>query len=159
MFGHHAAKLLFTDTDSLAYAIETPDITKALMPLMDDLDTSNYPQTHALYSEKNKKVVGKFKDESASREMKCFCGLLPKLYCIKMKADGKESSKAKGVGRSTLKRSTFDDYLHTLKSGKILRKTGRKISSYRHHLVTEAIDKTRWLYLPTMTKDTFWMME
>ena len=32
--------------------------------IQDDLDTSNYPETNnSLFSNKNKKVIGKFKDE------------------------------------------------------------------------------------------------
>ena len=37
------AKLLFTDTDSLTYHIETPDIYEDMRGFSDQLDTSNYP--------------------------------------------------------------------------------------------------------------------
>jgi hypothetical protein len=34
---------------------------------MDLFDTSNYPRGHFLFSEKNKKVVGKMKDETGGK--------------------------------------------------------------------------------------------
>ncbi|GFT61428.1 uncharacterized protein NPIL_182961 [Nephila pilipes] len=52
------ANLLFTDTDSLTYEIETDDIYKDMGENLDVYDTSDYPQDHALYSEKNKKRIG-----------------------------------------------------------------------------------------------------
>ena len=37
--------------------------------IKDDLDTSDYPKDHKLYSDKNKKVIGKFKDEMNSEKL------------------------------------------------------------------------------------------
>ena len=43
------AKLVFTDTDSLAYEIETEDFYKDIVPDVASMfDTSNYPKTHSL---------------------------------------------------------------------------------------------------------------
>src|SRR5277367_1344989 len=52
-------KLLFTDTDSLCYEIHTRDIYEDIALVMDKyFDTSNYPPTHALFSDRNKKKLG-----------------------------------------------------------------------------------------------------
>lgn len=56
-------KLLFTDTDSLCYEIETEDVYKDMREMVDLLDTSNYAEDHPLFSIKYKKMPGKFKDE------------------------------------------------------------------------------------------------
>ena len=41
------SKLLFTDTDSLAYEIETEDFYKDIAPDVKSIfDTSNYPKDH-----------------------------------------------------------------------------------------------------------------
>ncbi len=53
-----------TDTDSLVYQIFTDDLYKDMESMKDKLDTSNYPEDHPLFSNVNKKVVGKFKDEN-----------------------------------------------------------------------------------------------
>ena len=71
------AKLLFTDTDSLAYSIETPNVYADMQLDIDLYDTSDYPRDHALYSKRNAKVVGKFKDELNGVAALEFIGLRP----------------------------------------------------------------------------------
>ena len=56
-------ELVASDTDSMILNIKTEDVYKDMEKLLDELDTSGYPRDHPLYSEKNKKVIGKFKDE------------------------------------------------------------------------------------------------
>ena len=67
--------LLYTDTDSLVYEIETEDFYKDIsVDVMDRFDTSNYKPNHpsGIPTGCNKKMLGKFKDEkgvSASRSL------------------------------------------------------------------------------------------
>ena len=52
------------DTDSLLYSIQTDDV---YLDMKEDLylfDTSDYPMDHPCHCDDNKKVVGKFKDET-----------------------------------------------------------------------------------------------
>ena len=93
-----AAELLFTDTDSLMYHIQTNDfyrdISKAIKR---KFDTSDYPEKHppGIQTGINKKVMVKFKDEAAGRQITRFAGLRPKLYSFKI--DGvEETRKCKG---------------------------------------------------------------
>ena len=65
-YGHEHATLLFTDTDSLCYHIKTSDVYEDMYRDLSLYDTSNYPAQHTLFSKKNAKVLGKFKDETAS---------------------------------------------------------------------------------------------
>lgn len=67
------AKLLFTDTDSLTYEIETKGVNKDFWKDKDKFDNSNF------YDKTNKKVIGKFKDEAAGFAMKEFAGLRSKI--------------------------------------------------------------------------------
>lgn len=60
-------RLLFTDTDSLMYEIETPDLDGDLAKCRDLFDLSNYPPNHPLHDNSNKKVVLKFKNETAGK--------------------------------------------------------------------------------------------
>ena len=64
------AKLLFTDTDSLAYEIRTEDF---YADIKDDIeskfDTSDYSKDHPLFSTTNKKVIGMFKDETCGKQI------------------------------------------------------------------------------------------
>ena len=61
-----AAKLLFTDTDSLCYHVTCPDIYDDIKTdMLEHYDTSDFPKDHKCYSEVNKKRLGSFKDETA----------------------------------------------------------------------------------------------
>jgi len=57
--------LMFTDMGSLMYHIRTDDLY-AMKKDSRRFDTSNFELFHSLYSEKYKKVVGKFKVETGS---------------------------------------------------------------------------------------------
>ena len=90
--------LLFTDTDSLAYEVLDNDIYADMGKHSDLFDFSEYSKDNPLYSPKNMKVVGKFKDECQGNLMLKFVGLRPKLYSLdyerlaffQINEDGKE---------------------------------------------------------------------
>ncbi|KAL9979269.1 hypothetical protein ACROYT_G016908 [Oculina patagonica] len=56
-------ELLYTDTDSLLVEIETEDVYEDMSVDKEKYDTSDYPKDHPLFCDKNKKVLGKMKDE------------------------------------------------------------------------------------------------
>ena len=100
------AKLLFTDTDSLMYEIETSDFYKDISGDVENkFDTSNYPSNHPsdIPSGFNKKVLGMFKDEAGGKVIDEFVGLRAKLYSYRM-LEGEEDKKCKGVKNRLLKR-------------------------------------------------------
>ena len=72
--------LLFTDTDSLCYAVDDADLVSGMADIRSFFDFSEYPTDHPLYSTTNTKVLEKFKDELQGCCMKKFVGLRPKLY-------------------------------------------------------------------------------
>ena len=127
------AKLLFTDTDSLCYDIETEDLYKDFESIKDQLDTSDYPKDHPLYSEKNKKVVGKFKDETNGEPITEFVGLRAKVYALSTPTS--QTKKAKGVKKSVVKKDiSIDDYRNTLLNEKIMVHSQHGIKSSKHKL-------------------------
>ena len=80
-----ACKLLYSDTDSLTYAIMTEDLYADLKnnpTLSKEFDFSNYPKESSLYNPTNKKKVLKFKDELAGSIMTEFVGIKSKMYSI-----------------------------------------------------------------------------
>ena len=98
------AKLLFTDTDSLMYEIQTEDFYKDISAdVKHRFDTSNYPHDHpsGIPSGFNKKVLGMFKDEAVGKVIDEFVGLRAKLYSYKM-FKGEESKKCKWVKKSVV---------------------------------------------------------
>ena len=74
----HASQLwlLFTDTDSLAYAVQTDDIYKDMATdAPDRYDFIEYPLDHPLYDTSNHKALGLFKDKIISVPIQEFVGL------------------------------------------------------------------------------------
>ena len=99
------SKLLFTDTDSLMYEIETDDFYKDISPdVRDKFDPSNYPKDHpsGIETGVNKKVIGMFKDEAGGLAISEFVGLRAKLYSYKI-YEGKEEKKCKGIKKAVKK--------------------------------------------------------
>ena len=97
------AKLLFTDTDSLTYEIETKDAYKDVFQDKSKFDNSDYPENSPYFNITNKKVIGKFKDEAAGIPIIEFVGLRSKMYSyIKDDMDGGKT--AKGIKRTSLKK-------------------------------------------------------
>ena len=81
------SKLLFTDTDSLAYEIRTKDFYKDINPDIEErFATSDYPTNHpfGIKTGLNSKVLGMFKDEACGKQIVEFVGLRAKLYSYKM---------------------------------------------------------------------------
>ena len=96
------AKLLFTDTDSLTYRIEAEDIYEDFWYDKDKFDNSDYPENSPYRDKTNKKVIGKFKDETASIPIVEFVGLKSKMYSY-IKNDEQGGKTAKGIKRMSSK--------------------------------------------------------
>ena len=96
------AKLLFTDTDSLMYEIQTEDFYEDIAGDVGKwFDTSEYPEGLPIRTGVNKKVIGMFKDEACGKQIEEFVGLRAKLYSYKMA--GEEHKKCKGVKKNVVK--------------------------------------------------------
>jgi hypothetical protein len=103
-YGPDKAKLLFTDTDSLTYRVETDDIYKDMTENREMFDFSDYPsekdesgndvvimrdaegkETFRIHNkDENKKVIGIFKEELLSLPVTHFCGHRSKMYALKI---------------------------------------------------------------------------
>ena len=138
------AKLLFTDTDSFLYEIQTEDFYKDISgDVKDRFDTSDYPKGHpsGIPTGGNKKVLGMFKDEAAGKIIKEFVGLRAKLYSYKMD-EGKENKRCKGIKKAVVEKSiTHGDYKTCLETGKEQLRKQNIIRSYEHTLYTEEVNK------------------
>ena len=138
------AKLLFTDTDSLFYEIETEDFYKDISgDVKDRFDTSNYPENHpsGIPTGINNKVLGMFKDEAGGKILNEFVGLRAKLYSYKMD-EGKEKKRCKGIKKAVVKKSiTHEDYKTCLQTGKEQLRRQNIIRSYEHVVYTEEVYK------------------
>ena len=135
-YGPEKATLLFTDTDSLTYHITTEDVYKDMEEDQHLYDTSNYAKNHSLFSNQNKKVIGKFKDETGGIPIQEWIGLRAKMYSLKLD-DGHEKKTGKGIKKSVLKKEiTHDDYKQCLFSQEEYYHSMKTFRSQQHHLYT-----------------------
>ena len=95
------AKLLFTDTDSLTYEIETENVHSNFRNDKDRFDNSDYQENSPYFNKTNKKVIGKFKDEAAGIPVVEFVGLRSKMYSY-VKDNQKGGKIAKGIKKYIL---------------------------------------------------------
>ena len=137
------ARLCYMDTDSFVMLIKTEDFYK---DIADDVerwfDTSNYDEKDKipLPVVKNKKVIGKFKDELGEKIMTEFCALRAKAYAYKL--DDDTEKKAKGTEKCVVKRKiTFKNYTDALFHGEVIIKSQQKFRSDHHRVYTEEVNK------------------
>ena len=110
-------RLLFTDTDSFAYAVQTDDIYRDMVAnATTRYDFSEYPLDHRLYDTSNRKALGIFKDELNSVPMREFVGLRPKCqaFLCTSKVDKNVLQNTRPVEKKTAKsvKCNVKDDLH-----------------------------------------------
>ena len=137
------AKLLFTDTDSLMYEIETEDFYKDISQDVHEwFDTSNYASRHPSGIEigVNKKVIGMFKDEDGGKIITEFVGLRAKNYSFI--CDEEEHKKCKGIKKNVTEKDIHHkDYKDCLLLNNKLRRKMNVFRSRGHDVFTEEINK------------------
>ena len=143
------AKLLFTDTDSLTYEIETSDAYQDFWNDEDKFDNSDYPQDSQYFNTTNKKVIGKFKDEAAGIPITEFVGLRSKMYSYmkdnddEPKKDNEKISRtAKGIKKNIIKKNiTHENYKNVLFNNEQMHHTMKTIRSNLHQLGSYELNK------------------
>ncbi len=135
------AKLLFTDTDSLCYEIETEDIYQDMCDKKELYDFSDYPINNKFHDASNKKIIGKFKDETSGTPIIEFVGLRSKMYSIKL-FTGKDKKTAKGIKKNVIKNEiSHNNYKEILENGTKEYSLMNTIRSKLHNLCSYALNK------------------
>ena len=133
------AKLLYTDTDSLIYEIETEDVYKDMYSSKELYDLSGFDKKGEFYDPTNNRVVGKFKDETSGVPIIEFVGLRSKMYTIKLEG-GDVKKRAKGIKTNVVEKNIkHEDYKTILEAtnGKnkikmnVIRSVKHQINSYQ----------------------------
>ncbi|KAE9523763.1 hypothetical protein AGLY_015823 [Aphis glycines] len=115
-------ELMYTDTNSLVYYIQTDDFYNDLLNnlnLLNRMDTANLPRDHPCYIDERKKIPGLFSDETDGQD--------------------KEKIKAKGIrGHVVRNHVTIQDHKRYLFGDTSLEVTTSKVSirSFKHKLKT-----------------------
>ena len=135
------AKLLFTDTDSLTYEIETEDVYKNFWNDKDMFDNSDYPENSPYYCNANKKVIGKSKDEACGVPIVEFVGLKSKMYSY-IKSNEKGGKTVEGIKKNVIKNNIkHEDYKNVLLNNEQLHHKMKTIRSQKHQLGSYEINK------------------
>ena len=143
-------RLLFTDTDSLMFLIETEDFYKDIAKDVHDwFDTSNFPKDKdgkflfhisGIPTGVNKMVIGMFKDEVKGKIVTEFVGLRAKNYAYM--CGGEEHKKCKGIKKCVIKNSiSFKDYKDCQFEYVELRRKMNIFRSHLHVVYAEEINK------------------
>ena len=139
------ARLLFTDTDSLCYIIQTDDVYEDLYNHKDMFDNSGYKKSSKFYFDENKKVIGKMKDETAGIPITEFIGLKPKMYSYKVEKQTdkiKHTKKLKGITKSVIKKDiNHNNYLSVLETNSVMWHKMKTIRSNYHEVSSYEINK------------------
>ena len=108
--GQKNLQLHYMDTDSFVSSVDIKDIIKDLKKLYEFFDPSNLNESQELFSNKNKKVIGKFKNETPKKNswIDKFVCLRSKMYAFICADDYK--IKLKGVSKSYFKNIRFEEY-------------------------------------------------
>ena len=100
-FGQENLQLHYIDTDGMILSMKTKDIIKGLKNLEDIFDFSNLDENHELFSNKNKKVIGKIKIETPKNVFEDeFVCLRSKAYSFKCSDNTESKNKIKGISKS-----------------------------------------------------------
>ena len=147
------ARLCYMDTDTFVMLIKTDQFYKDISADVDRwFDTSNYDKNdnRPLEIGKNKKLLGKFKDELGGKIMTKFCALRAKTYTFLIDEytdDDYEKNnilnkKAKGTKKCVIRREIlFDNYVDSLFKNEVLRRSQQKFRSDHHKVYTEEVNK------------------
>ena len=100
----------YMDTDSFVLGMNTISINKNSENPNDIIfDFSNLDENHDLFSNKNKKIISKFKIETLKKTIHEIIAFRSKVYSFKCKSDECKGN-TKGISKSQSKHIKFEEY-------------------------------------------------
>lgn len=159
-YGRDRIGISYMDTDGIVYWIKTPDMYEDLrvFPHRNDFDFSDYPVNHPTYDNSvNKKVLGKFKDETCGVPLEEIVALMSKMYVLKLLTDRTENvtsnaaaeenetgiiKKAKGIKKMyIMKKMKFEHYYNCLFRRREYSASFNTIRSFNHNVYSITVKK------------------
>ena len=123
--------LLFTNTDSLTYQIQTDNVYEDFYGDKHLFDFSGYDKEILFSNDENKKVIGKMKDELNGKIIEELVGLMVKMYSLRTKKE--EMKKAKGVKKNVVKKDiSHQGYADCIFEERKFMQTMQTIRSFKH---------------------------
>ena len=130
-------------------SLKTENLIKVLKNLEDMFDFSNPDESHELFSIKNKKVIGKFKNETPKNiwidEFVC---LRSKAHSFKCNDKAENKNKMKGILKYQSKHTTLEDYKNCLDGKEYQRECNNCIlKSKNHEMYLQELKKVDIIYI------------
>ena len=143
-FGQENLQLHYIDTDGMILRMKTKDTIKELKNVEDIFDFSNLDENHELFSNKNKKVIGKFKIETPKNVfIDEFVCLRSKVYSFKCKDNIESKNKIKGISKSQSKHVKFEEYYNCFFGGEYQKEYDNYIiRSPNHEMYLQKVKKS-----------------
>ena len=143
-FGQEILQLHYIDTDGMFLSMKTENINKDLKNLEDVFDFSNLDQNHKHFSQRNWKVIGKFKLETPKNVwIDEFVCLRSKAYSFKSKDNNESKNKIKGISKSQSKYINFEEYYKCLLGGEYRKECDNYvIRSLNHDMYLQKVRKS-----------------
>ena len=149
LYGFHYKKMkprygdsitvVYKDTDSLLYRVETNNLYSDMGNLKHLFDLSDYPTSHPLFDASNKKVPLTMTDELQGKVLEEVVCLRSKLYSIKFNGGVKQS--AKGVQKSVKKSLHHEAYRECLFNKTTMQKEMTQLRSENHQIIVNRLSK------------------
>ena len=112
-FGKQNIQLQYMNCYSFVLSLKTENFVKDLKNIEDKLDFCNLGENQELFSNKDRKVIGKFEIETPKKIcIDEFIAWRSKMYAFK--CEDHSMKKLKGISRLYSKNSKFDDYRKNL---------------------------------------------
>ncbi len=143
------AQLLFTDTDSLMYEIQTDDVYEDMWKHRDLYDLTSLPVSSGFHDATNNKVIGKFSVETGFDPVLELVALRPKMYSFltvksangNLPATTVEKLRVKGIAQATVRELKHSDFLSQLRQPVENYLLNRRIGSNLHNIYTIEVSK------------------
>ena len=129
------ANLLFTDTNSLVYEIETNDVYEDFYEEKDLFDLCDYSKDWKIFDPVNKKMIDKMKEEFKGKIITEFVGSKSKMYSL-VTVHNEETKKAKGVNRNVVKIFRHEKFVSALFNKNLIWYKMKRIESKLHQVGT-----------------------
>ena len=124
------SKLLFTDADSLMYAIKTGHVYEDFSSDKEMFDFKNYLTKSKCHGDSNKLVIRKMKDETRGVAIEEIVGLKPQIYSFLV--DNDEHKNAKRMNKNVVSTIGHNEHKDVLLKNKCLRDSMNTVQRKYH---------------------------
>ena len=122
---------MYTDSDAFLSHVVPPDDYKDLEGMNGLFDFLAHENKHFLSDAINKKVTGKFKDETHGVPIKRVAAVRSKTYSLESSDDSVQKGKGKGIWKKVLASNRHKDHVRAIFHGEQPENTTQQVTTYK----------------------------